>query len=78
VALGASGLLTFALLVVTGGYRMDRITSFVAAEDDPSGVGFHTLQLLVAFGSGGWGGSSGMLDEYSPVPGTRKRAAPVT
>lgn len=42
------------ILVVTGdGYRMDRITSFLDAEADPQGVGFHTLQLLVAFGSGG-------------------------
>ena len=43
-------------LIVTSGYRMDRILSFTSAEDDPSGVGFHTLQLLVAFGSGGIGG----------------------
>ena len=56
VVLGASGLLTLGLLIVTGGYRMDRITSFTSAEADPSGVGFHTLQLLVAFGSGGFGG----------------------
>ena len=45
-----------AALIVTGGYRMDRILSFTSAEDDPSGFGFQTLQLLVAFGSGGIGG----------------------
>ncbi|MBX7112321.1 MAG: FtsW/RodA/SpoVE family cell cycle protein, partial [Dehalococcoidia bacterium] len=27
-----------------------------SAEDDPTGVGFHALQMLVAFGSGGIGG----------------------
>lgn len=56
LVLGASGLLMLALLIVTGGYRLDRITSFTSAEADPSGIGFHTLQLLVAFGSGGFGG----------------------
>lgn len=56
VALGASGLVTASVLIVTGGYRMDRIFSFTSAEADPEGVGFHTLQLLVAFGSGGISG----------------------
>ncbi|MSQ30820.1 MAG: putative lipid II flippase FtsW [Dehalococcoidia bacterium] len=56
LALAASGLLMFGVLVLSGGYRMDRITAFTSAEDDPSGVGFHALQLLVAFGSGGFGG----------------------
>jgi cell division protein FtsW len=42
-----------AVLVVSAGYRMDRIFAFTSAESDPMGVGFHTLQLLVAFGSGG-------------------------
>ncbi len=54
--LGASGLLTAMLLITTGGYRMDRILSFTSAEADPEGVGFQTLQLLVAFGSGGVSG----------------------
>ena len=54
--LAASGLLTALLLIATGGYRMDRILSFTSAEADPEGVGFQTLQLLVAFGSGGISG----------------------
>ncbi|MEX2447109.1 MAG: putative lipid II flippase FtsW [Dehalococcoidia bacterium] len=53
LVLAASALLMMALLIASGGYRMDRITSFTSAESDPTGVGFHTLQLLVAFGSGG-------------------------
>ena len=44
------------VLILTAGYRMDRILSFTSAEADPSGLGFHTLQLLIAFGSGGWTG----------------------
>ena len=56
LVLGASGLLTALLLITTGGYRMDRILSFTSAEADPEGVGFQTLQLLVAFGSGGISG----------------------
>lgn len=56
LALSGSALVMLVLLIVSGGYRMDRILSFTSAESDPSGVGFHTLQLLVAFGSGGIGG----------------------
>lgn len=41
------------MLVITGEYRADRIFAFVSAEDDPSGRGFQTLQLLIALGSGG-------------------------
>jgi cell division protein FtsW len=41
------------MLVLTGEYRADRIFAFVSAEDDPSGRGFQTLQLLIALGSGG-------------------------
>lgn len=47
------GLVAGLLLVVGGEYRADRIFAFTSAEDDPSGVGFHTLQLLIALGSGG-------------------------
>ncbi len=44
------------MLVFSGGYRADRIFAFTNAEDDPSGRGFHTLQLLIALGSGGFDG----------------------
>lgn len=44
------------MLVFSGGYRADRIFAFTSAEDDPSGRGFHTLQLLIALGSGGLNG----------------------
>ena len=44
---------TLALLIVTGDYRADRVFAFTSAEDDPTGLGFQTLQLLIALGSGG-------------------------
>ncbi|TAJ19588.1 MAG: putative lipid II flippase FtsW [Dehalococcoidia bacterium] len=54
LTLAGAASLAFALLLLTGDqYRMDRLTSFLHAENDPLGAGFHTLQLLVAFGSGG-------------------------
>jgi cell division protein FtsW len=46
-------LVTGSLLILGGEYRSDRIFAFIRAEDDPAGVGFHTLQLLIALGSGG-------------------------
>lgn len=56
LVLVATGLFASLVLTVTGGYRMDRITAFLDAESDPTGVGFHAIQLLVAFGSGGFTG----------------------
>jgi cell division protein FtsW len=41
------------MLVLSGDYRADRIFAFTSAEEDPAGMGFQTLQLLIAFGSGG-------------------------
>jgi len=40
-------------LILAGQYRLDRILGFTSAEEDPSGRGFHILQLLIALGSGG-------------------------
>jgi cell division protein FtsW len=52
-AFGGIGGIVASMLIATGDYRADRIFAFVSAEDDPSGRGFHTLQLLIALGSGG-------------------------
>ncbi len=52
-AFGGIASIAASMLVVTGEYRADRIFAFIRAEDDPSGRGFHTLQLLIALGSGG-------------------------
>ncbi len=53
LALTSIGGVTATFLVVTGGYRADRIFAFVSPEADPAGKGFHILQLLIALGSGG-------------------------
>jgi cell division protein FtsW len=53
--LGIAGVVA-TLLIFTGEYRADRIFAFISAEDDPSGRGFQTLQLLIALGSGGISG----------------------
>jgi cell division protein FtsW len=53
LTLGSSALVTGTLLVLSGGYRADRLFAFTSAESDPSGLGFQTLQLLIALGSGG-------------------------
>jgi len=41
------------MLILTASYRADRIFAFVSPHDDPGGIGFQTLQLLIALGSGG-------------------------
>ena len=52
-ALMGIGSVAASILIATAPYRADRIFAFVGAEDDPSGLGFQTLQLLIALGSGG-------------------------
>jgi len=49
-------------VIVSRDYQLDRLVSFVSPESDPQGTGFHTIQLLIALGSGGpaglgWGAS---------------------
>ena len=53
VALMGIGSVAAGFLVLTSGYRLDRILAFLNPDSDPSGVGFHTLQLLIGLGSGG-------------------------
>ncbi len=55
-ATAGAGAVVASMLIAAGQYRADRIFAFIRAEDDPSGRGFHTLQLLIALGSGGWHG----------------------
>ena len=52
-AFACVGSVVASMLIFTGEYRADRIFAFISAEDDPSGRGFQTLQLLIALGSGG-------------------------
>jgi cell division protein FtsW len=53
MTLGATGIVAGALLILADGYRVDRLVAFTSAEADPGGIGFQTLQLLIALGSGG-------------------------
>ena len=53
VALCISSLISLIMLIVVKGYGLTRIMSFLSAESDPSGAGYQTIQLLIAFGSGG-------------------------
>ncbi|MBI2887679.1 MAG: putative lipid II flippase FtsW [Chloroflexi bacterium] len=53
LALVASGLAGGAVLVMGAAYRMERWQSFLDPWQDPAGIGFHIIQLLVALGSGG-------------------------
>ncbi|GAC1328690.1 MAG: stage V sporulation protein E [Chloroflexota bacterium] len=51
VMVGSSG---FAwVLMHSSSYRQDRLTAFLNPWHDPSGVGYHTIQALLALGSGG-------------------------
>jgi cell division protein FtsW len=52
-ALLGIGFVLFLFLIFTSGYRADRVLAFIQAEEDPAGLGFQTLQLLIALGSGG-------------------------
>ena len=42
-----------ALAVISEPYRFQRLTAFIAPENDPQGIGFQPLQSLIAVGSGG-------------------------
>jgi cell division protein FtsW len=53
MTLAGIGAVAGMLLLLQGEYRAERLLAFTSAEDDPSGVGFQTIQLLIALGSGG-------------------------
>jgi cell division protein FtsW len=48
-----AGLAGFAYLVVAAGYRQDRLAAFLNPWQDSQGTGWHTVQTLIALGSGG-------------------------
>ncbi|HEY2775958.1 MAG TPA: putative lipid II flippase FtsW [Candidatus Binatia bacterium] len=61
-------------LIWTSEYRWNRVMAFLDPEKDPLGAGYHLLQALTAFGSGGvWGtgiGASTSKSGYLPEPHT--------
>ena len=69
IAVGA--LLSWVVITVTP-YQSARIDAFLRPGDDPEGLGFHIIQLLIALGSGGpfglgWGESR---QKFFYVPGS--------
>ncbi|MSQ42307.1 MAG: putative lipid II flippase FtsW [Dehalococcoidia bacterium] len=56
LTLGATAAVATGVLVLVEGYRVDRLVAFARPQSDPSGIGFQTLQMLVALGSGGISG----------------------
>ncbi len=53
VALGVIGVTGFAFLMVAASYRVERLTAFLDPWADARGAGWHTIQTLIALGSGG-------------------------
>jgi cell division protein FtsW len=51
--LACAGVVAGVMLILAEGYRAERFLAFTSAESDPQGIGFQTLQLLIALGSGG-------------------------
>ncbi len=53
LGLGTSALPILAAAIVAAPYRVQRVTTFLNPWKDPLGAGFHTIQGLLALGSGG-------------------------
>ena len=53
VPVGLVSLVFMALAVVTKGYRMERVTSFLDPWQDPLGSGYQAIQSFIAFAMGG-------------------------
>ena len=71
VTLGAVGLSGVVALAIGASYRLSRWQSFLDPWQDPSGVGYHIIQLLIALGSGGlFGlGVGASRQKFSYIPG---------
>lgn len=54
--LGGFFLLGVLVLVLSRPYLLDRVTTFMDPQNDPSGSGYQIKQSLIAVGSGGWFG----------------------
>lgn len=53
LGMSGAGALVVILSVLAKPYRLKRITSFLNPEADPQGAGYHSIQSLLAIGSGG-------------------------
>jgi cell division protein FtsW len=57
VPLGVSSVFVLVLAVITEGYRMKRVASFLDPWKDPLGSGYQAIQSFVALGMGGFTGT---------------------
>jgi cell division protein FtsW len=53
LGIGGGGVMGVAVLILSEGYRRQRFFSFLDPWKNPQGSGFHIIQSLIAFGSGG-------------------------
>lgn len=53
LGLALAGIGAIGILIVVAPYRLARLTTFLDPEFDPSGIGYHINQALLAIGSGG-------------------------
>lgn len=53
LGMSAAGAMVVFISVLAKPYRLKRITSFLNPEADPQGAGYHSIQSLLAIGSGG-------------------------
>ena len=70
-AMGGVGFAGVIAVAAGASYRVSRFQSFLDPWQDPSGVGYHIIQLLIALGSGGlFGlGVGASRQKFSYVPG---------
>ncbi len=56
LALAIIAVMLIGSAIIISPYRKDRIAVFLNSERDPTGVGYHVNQSMIAIGSGGWWG----------------------
>ncbi|MHB8618390.1 MAG: putative lipid II flippase FtsW [Chloroflexota bacterium] len=67
---GAIGMIGLALLTLSSGYRLGRVTAFMDPWKNPTTSGYHIIQSLIAIGAGGIGGLGlgGSRQKYGMLP----------
>lgn len=53
LGMGAAGVIGGLFLILTSGYRRQRLMTFLESSSDPLGTSYHMRQILIALGSGG-------------------------
>ena len=56
IPMGGGGIMLALAAAMTSAYRRERILAFLDPWKDPLNTGYHTIQSLIALGSGGWFG----------------------